>query len=172
MDRKQKPGPGKLIFFCGKMGAGKTTLARAIARKRAAVLLSEDEWLSSHYPGQISTFREYLTYSSLIKPFVKKLVADLLAAGATVVMDFPANTAVQRKWFLVLCEETACEHALDFLDITNEQCLAQIKKRRDEQPERARFDTEAVFHEVTGYFEPPSVDEGVNIVDPSKLESC
>jgi shikimate kinase len=35
-------------FFCGKMGAGKTTLSRSIARERKAVLISEDEWLAAN----------------------------------------------------------------------------------------------------------------------------
>ncbi len=36
---------GKLVFFVGGAGAGKTTLAKAIARKRGAVLLDMDTLL-------------------------------------------------------------------------------------------------------------------------------
>ena len=87
---------GTLIFFCGKMGAGKTTLSKEITQKQNAILLSEDVWLSSHYPGRINSFEDYLKYSSLIKPFVKGLVTQLLKSGVSVVMDFPANTIKQR----------------------------------------------------------------------------
>jgi len=31
----------------------------------------------------------------------------------------------------------------------------QIAQRRNEQPERAEFDNEAVFYHVTNFFEPP-----------------
>jgi len=41
---------GKLIFFCGKMGAGKSTKSKEFASESNAVLLSEDEWLSILYP--------------------------------------------------------------------------------------------------------------------------
>lgn len=156
---------GHLIFFCGKMGAGKTTQSKAIAANRNAVLLSEDEWLSAHYPGLIHSFDDYLKYSSLIKPFVKGLVVRLLTTGATVVMDFPANTEKQRQWFLALSQATECAHELIFLDVSDEQCLMQIAKRRQEQPERAHFDTENVFYEVTKHFEAPSSHEGLNIVE-------
>lgn len=41
---------GVLTFFCGKMGAGKSTKAIEIAEEDNAVLFSEDEWLM---PGVI-----------------------------------------------------------------------------------------------------------------------
>ena len=39
-------GRAKLIFFCGKMAAGKSTLSRALAEQEQAVLLVQDEWLT------------------------------------------------------------------------------------------------------------------------------
>ncbi len=54
---------GVLTFFCGKMGAGKTTKAREISQKRNAVLLSEDEWLASIYPNSIKSLEDYIKYS-------------------------------------------------------------------------------------------------------------
>ena len=49
---------GTLFFFCGKMGAGKSTMARQVASKHGAVLLSEDEWLAAHYPSLIHDFND------------------------------------------------------------------------------------------------------------------
>lgn len=155
---------GKLFFYCGKMGAGKSTASKAFEKENSAVRISEDEWLSVHYPNQIQTFDDYLTYSSVIKPFVKSHVQGILNAGANVVMDFPANTVSQRAWFISLFSEIGCEHELIYLDISDKQCLSQIAKRRIEQPERAQFDTEAVFNHVTQYFEVPRDEESLNIV--------
>jgi len=56
---------GTLTFFCGKMGAGKSTKASEIAQKSNAVLLSEDEWLASLYPNKISSLNDYIEYSNL-----------------------------------------------------------------------------------------------------------
>ncbi|TOB48348.1 1-deoxy-D-xylulose-5-phosphate synthase, partial [Vibrio parahaemolyticus] len=39
-----------------------------------------------------------------------------------------------------------------------------IAKRRIEQPERAMFDTEAVFHHVTQYFEAPTASENLSLI--------
>ena len=90
---------GKLFFFCGKMGSGKSTKSKILATENNAVLISEDDWLSAHYPTQIQTFDDYIEYSNLIKPFVKRHVQELLNMGVNVVMDFPANTIKQRAWF-------------------------------------------------------------------------
>ncbi|WP_296046813.1 ATP-binding protein [uncultured Alteromonas sp.] len=156
--------PGKLFFFCGKMGAGKSTRSRLIAKANNAVVISEDDWLTAHYPELIQTFDDYIKYSALIRPFVKSHVQGLLNIGGNVVMDFPANTVKQRAWFTSLCTETHSEHELWFLDVSDEHCLAQIAQRRVEQPQRAKFDTEAVFHQVTRYFEAPAASENLNIV--------
>jgi predicted kinase len=155
---------GKLFFFCGKMGAGKSTKSNQTVKDNYAILISEDEWLSAHYPNQIQSFDDYLKFSAIIKPFVMSHVQDILCTGTNVVMDFPANTRNQRSWFKQLCEEVGAIHELTFLDVSNEQCLEQIAKRRIEQPERAQFDTEEVFAHVTQFFEPPSDDEKLNIV--------
>lgn len=151
---------GKLIFFCGKMGAGKTTLSRAIAQEQKAVLLSEDEWLAQLYPDQIISFNDYITYSGRIRPLVKTLVQNILTAGASVVMDFPANTKKQRMWFKTIFTETNTQHEMVYLKLDDTTCLQRLEKRRTEQPERAAFDNEEVFRHVTSFFEKPTEDEG------------
>lgn len=153
---------GVLTFFCGKMGAGKTTKAREIAQKRNAVLLSEDEWLESIYPNSIKSLEDYIKYSGQLKPQMERLVQSILATGTDVVMDFPANTIPQREWFKGIFSEIHAPHELIYIDRPNEVCLEQIAKRRKEQPERAATDTEEMFALVTKYFVAPIPDEGFN----------
>jgi len=155
---------GTLTFFCGKMGAGKTTKSKTVSIEKNAVLLSEDNWLEAHYPNQINSFDDFIKFSTRIKPFVKSHVQHILSTGTNVVMDFPANTKKQREWFKQLYDEIKCDQELIFLDLSDRECLARIAKRREEQPERARFDNEDVFNHVTQYFEAPSASEGFNVV--------
>ncbi len=154
---------GTLIFFCGKMGAGKTTKSRQTAQERNAVLISEDEWLEALYPGEVETFDDYINFSSRLKPLAASHVRNILTTGTDVVMDFPANTVNQRKWFKEIYSKINAPHEMIYLKVNDETCLKQIAKRRIEQPERAAFDTEEVFHHVTGFFEEPGEDEGFNI---------
>ena len=150
-------------MFSGKMGAGKSTKSKQVSQDRNAVLISEDEWLSTLYPNQITTFEDYLHCSSILKPLVKAHVVNILRTGTDVVMDFPANTVNQRKWFKELIFEANAPNELIYLNLSNEICLKQIEKRRIECPERAIYDTESMFNEVTKYFQEPEKSEGFNI---------
>ena len=158
---------GTLVFFSGKMGSGKSTQSKEIALERNAVLLSEDEWLASLYPNQISSLDDYIKYSSQLKPQIKKLVQSILLSGTDVVMDFPANTTSQREWFKTIFTEISAPHSLVFIDVSDEICLKQIEKRRVEQPERASTDTVEMFKQITKYFVAPMPEEGFNITKVS-----
>lgn len=150
---------GTLIFFCAKMGAGKSTLSKTIALTRNAVLISEDEWLSILYPSQINSFEDYISFSGRLRPLIKQHVQNILRAGSNVVMDFPGNTKKQRAWFNTLTSEVGAKAELIYLKVSDETCLKQIAQRRIEQPARAAFDTEAMFHHVTQYFEEPDIND-------------
>jgi len=154
---------GLLTFFCGKMGAGKSTRSEIIAKERNAVLLSEDEWLESLFPNKVRSLESYIEYSNLMKPQIKKLVQSILSAGTDVVMDFPANTISQRSWFRDIFTEIEAPHDLVYIELDNENCLKQIAKRRIEQPERAETDTQETFEQVTRYFVEPDTAEGFNL---------
>lgn len=154
---------GTLVFFCGKMGAGKSTLSQEIANSMQAILLSEDEWLEAVYPDEIKTFEDYINYSSRLKPLLKNHVQNILKCGISVVMDFPANTLKQREWFKGIYSECDMPHRLIYLKASDQLCLNQIKQRSESMPERANFDTEAVFHQVNSYFEAPAESEGFNL---------
>ena len=145
------------------MGAGKTTRAREIVRELKGVLFSEDEWLGSVFPNRIQSLRDYVSYSNLLKPQIKKTVQDILRAGVSVVMDFPGNTSDQRAWLKTIYAEVNAPHELVYLDVPDAICLSRIRLRRQDQPERAETDTQAMFEQVTKYFEPPNESEGFNV---------
>ena len=154
---------GTLYFFCGKMAAGKSTLALQLAQEHSGVLLSEDEWLGQLFPGLINSLSDYLEYSSRLKPLIQTPVEALLKSGTPVVLDFPANTRQQREWFREIFTNSNAPHRLVFVNTPNEQCLEQLKQRRISTPERAQFDTPEVFHRLIEYFDPPHPSEGFNI---------
>jgi len=154
---------GTLIFFCGKMGAGKSTESKKVAIERNAVLISEDEWLSKLYPNLITSFDDYIKFSGQLKPLIKVHVQNILRTGTSVVMDFPANTKKQREWFNNLSIEAKAKNELIYLKVNDALCLKQIAQRSCEQPSRAAFDTEEMFYHVTKYFEEPDASEVTNV---------
>ncbi len=151
---------GTLIFFCGKMGAGKSTYAKKLANELSAVFLSEDEWLSCLYPEEIKNFGDYIKYSARLRPLLKAHVRRILLSGLSVVMDFPGNTKKQRAWFKEIFSAGQIPHKLVYLKADDQLCIKQLEQRRMNSPERAHFDTAEVFHQVTAYFQEPTDEEG------------
>lgn len=110
---------GKLIFFCGKMAAGKSTLARKIAEQEDAILLVQDELLSELFPGEVVGIPSFIKYSSRLKEALAAHICSLLTKNLSVVLDFPGNTKAQRDWFRELFECAIADHELHYIDITD-----------------------------------------------------
>lgn len=155
---------GKLLFFCGKMAAGKSTMARELASREDAVLLVEDHFLERLYPREITDVALYVTYSSRVRDALGPHVVSLLSRGITVVLDFPGNTRRQRAWFRRLIDDSGAEHELHFIDTSDARCIRQLTQRSSGLAPESRWTTEAEFQVVTAYFEPPLADEGFNVV--------
>ena len=164
-NRTQRRGVGRvLIFFCGKMAAGKSTLARELAARENAVLLVEDEFLARLFPSEIVDLGAYVTYSSRVRDALGPHICALLARGVSVVLDFPANTRRQRAWFRRLIDDSGAEHELHYIDASDALCIQQLKDRSKDLPADTRWTSEAEFATVTAYFEPPADDEGFNVI--------
>lgn len=145
------------------MGAGKSTLARRLADQPNSFLLSEDQLLAALYPDSIHSLEDYIRLSRRLKSVLRSQVVSLLRMGVNVVMDFPGNTRTQRAWFREVIDEVGCPHELIFLDRPDSVCIEQLSQRRELEPERATFDTEANFHAITAYFQVPEENEGFKV---------
>src|ERR1051325_7895414 len=119
----------KLIFFCGKMASGKSTLARDLAHRENAVIFVQDEFLDSLFPDEITDIPAFVRYSSRLKNALAPHICDLLSRGISVVLDFPGNAKVQRAWFRELVEWPNVGHELDFVDASDALCKRQLRER-------------------------------------------
>ena len=158
------PTPGKLSFFCGKMAAGKSTLAKQIVARTDAILLVQDDWLTHLFPDEIVDVDAYRKYSRRLSAALTEHVSMLLARGLDVVLDFPANTRAQRAWFRELIDRAHAPHELHFVDAPDALCKAQLRERSSGLADGAAWTTDAEFDAITRFFEPPAPEEGFNIV--------
>ena len=157
-------GQAKLIFFCGKMAAGKSTMSRALAEQEHAVLLAQDEWLSHLFPGEILDIPDYVRRATRMNAALTPLIVSLLSRGTSVVLDFPGNTPKQRAWFRQLFEAAGVGHELHFIDTPDHVCKRQLRQRSAGLPAGTPWTTEAEFDTVTSYFQPPVADERFNVI--------
>jgi predicted kinase len=152
----------KLLFLCGKMAAGKSTLSRELAERENAVLLVQDEFLERLFPGEIVDIPGYVKYSSRLNDALEPLICSLLSRGISVVLDFPGNTRSQRAWFRHLLEVSGADHELHFIDVSDDVCKRQLNERSNGLPAGTAWTTDAEFDAITAYFEPPSTEERFN----------
>lgn len=153
-----------LYVFCGKMAAGKSTLARELAARHAAVLLVQDEWLGRLFPEEIVDVPAFAKYSARLRAALSDHVRALLGHGISVVLDFPGNTRAQRAWFRELFEGANATHELHFIVASDARCKTQLRERSRHLPAGAPWTTDAEFDAITRFFEPPAADEGFTIV--------
>ena len=154
----------KLIFFCGKMAAGKSTLARDMADRENAVLLVQDDLLDALFPGEITDIPGFVKCSSRLKNALTPHVCALLSKGVSLVLDFPANTKAQRAWFRELIERAKVEHELHFVDASDALCKSQLRERTMGLPDGTPWTTDAEFEAMNAHFQPPLEDEKFNVV--------
>jgi predicted kinase len=152
-----------LYLLCGKIAAGKSTLARNLAGRPATVLVCEDHWTSRLFPGELKTIEDYIRYSGRLRDAMGPHVVSLLKAGLSVVLDFPANTATLRGWMRTLFEEAGAAHELHYLDVSDDACKLRLRAR-NAAGEHAFQTSEAEYEIFTRYFAPPAPDEGFNVV--------
>ncbi len=152
-----------LHMVCGKIGAGKSTLTRQLAQAPATVLISEDTWLAALYPGEIHELPDYVRCAGRLKQAMASHVTELLAAGLSVVLDFPANTVANRQWMRGIFEAAGAANAVHFLDVPDEVCKARLRARNASGTHPFET-TDAQFDLIRSHFAAPSPDEGFDVV--------
>src|ERR1700740_1686622 len=106
-----------LHLVCGKIAAGKSTLMSELSKAPNTVLISEDKMLATLYPGEIQSLADYVRCTTKLRSALQGLIRDVLAAGSSVVLDFPANTIATRSWMKTLFADTPAAHRLHYLDV-------------------------------------------------------
>lgn len=154
----------KLIFFCGKMAAGKSTLARDLAVRENAVLLVQDDFLDALFPAEITDIPGFVKCSSRLKNALTPHVCALLSKGISVVLDFPGNTKTQRAWFRALIERANVEHELHFVDASDALCKSQLRDRSEGLPAGTPWIRDVDFEAINAYFQSPTEDERFNVI--------
>jgi predicted kinase len=118
-----------LHLLCGKIAAGKSTLSAELGRQPQTIVVSEDQWLASLYPGEIVSLADYVRCAARLREPMEPHLVALLRAGLSVVLDFPANTVTSRAWMRRLFDEAEVEHRLHRLDVPDAVCKARLRAR-------------------------------------------
>ncbi|MBI2736126.1 MAG: ATP-binding protein [Rhodospirillales bacterium] len=152
-----------LYLLCGKIAAGKSTLARQLAARPSTLLISEDHWTSTLYPVELKTIEDYTRLSVRLRAAMTPHIVEILHQGLSVVLDFAANTPRQRTWVRSLIDTADVPHELHYLDLPDELCKQRLRQRNAGGEHQFQV-SDAEFEQFTAYFVPPAADEGFNVV--------
>ena len=153
-----------LYLLCGKIGAGKSTLARQLAARPATILISEDHWTSTLFADQLKTIEDYGRLSARLRAAMAPHVVDILRQGLSVVLDFPANTVRQRAWMQQsLITEAKVPHELHYLDVPDAICKQRLRQRNAAGEHQFQV-SDAEYEQFTAHFVPPGAEEGFDVI--------
>ena len=152
-----------LHMLCGKIAAGKSTLAAELAKRHRALLVSEDFWTFRLFGPEMHEVADYVRFSRRLREAMGPHLTELLAAGLSIVLDFPANTRATRGWMKGIYEAAGADHQLHLLDLPDEVCRDRLRERNASGSHDFSA-TDEQFDLITSYFEAPGEDEGFAII--------
>ena len=152
-----------LHLLCGKVAAGKSTLAAKLAASDNTILIAEDEWLAALFAEELQKPKDYLRCAAELRAAMALHIVALLNARMSVVLDFQANTVESRAWMRSLLDQTDAHHQFHVLMPPDEVCLARLRARNASGLHPFTV-TDEQFHQISAYFVPPTSDEGFNLV--------
>ena len=148
-----------LHLLCGKIAAGKSTLAARLSAEPGHVLIVEDDWLATLFGDEMKTGADFIRYHLRLRAVLGPHIVALLRAGVSVVLDGPANTVAQRDWMRGVIDAAGVEHVLHLLDPPDAVCLERLA-RRNASGTHAFQITPEMFARFSAHFDPPGADEG------------
>jgi predicted kinase len=152
-----------LYLLCGKIAAGKSTLARRLASRPRTLLIGMDHWMATLFPVENRTIEDFTRLSARLRDVMGPHVVGILRQDLSVVLDFPANTVKWRNWMRSLINEANVGHELHFVDVPDAICKERLRQRNTDGNHPYQVD-EPTYDLFMSYFIPPTPDEDFNII--------
>ena len=149
-------------MLCGRIAAGKSTLAAKLAQAPGTLLISQDQFLSALYPDELNTEADYTRIVPRFRKAMRPHLVALLRHGLSLALDLPANAVHGRTWMRSIFEEAGAAHVLHVLDTPVELCVKRLEQRNAAGTHEYHT-TREQFDELNSYFTLPTEAEGFKI---------
>ena len=147
-----------LHLMVGLPCSGKTTLARQLEQKFAALRLTTDEWHIRLF-GQDATEIEHDARHELVEALLWEVAERVLGLGVDVVFDLGCWVVSQRDEFRARAAGLKVDFKIHYLHASDAELLARLTKRNTQLSGGTFYIPEAMLKEWLLIFEPPAQHE-------------
>ncbi|MFQ5435597.1 MAG: alpha/beta fold hydrolase [Anaerolineae bacterium] len=160
-DKDQRP---TVHLFCGMPCSGKTRLAREIETKQDAVRFSLDEWMIALF--DCSIFDEaYGRYAPRVQEMIWETAVRLFDLGVDVVLDWSLWNPDRRQKWVNRVQSAGANYKLYYLNIPQTVLHRRLAERNVNLPPGAHPIPPAELDRFLPIFQPPTDEEGLNVVE-------
>jgi len=146
----------------GHVGAGKTTLARALEARHGAVRFSHDDWMVALF-GTDPDAARFPEWAARVHALIDAVWPRCLAAGVDVVLDLAFWTRARRDAARARVAALGATARLYVVACDPEEAWARVA-RRNAEPGALHVSRET-FDLLRGRVEPLAADEACEVVD-------
>ena len=152
---------GKVILICGRIGSGKTTYAKKLAKQINAVNISQDELMLGLFGAEFydKEPEKYEKYCSEVERYVKRKAGEVAKAGSVAICEngfWPRSERDELRQYYhdmdVVCE-------WHYMDTPEEIRIQNIHHRNEEIKRGDSNFFLASEKDIYHYFEIPTEDE-------------
>lgn len=147
-----------LHLLCGLPASGKTTLAKELEEKHAAVRLCPDEWILKLLPVDYPN-EERDRLRGPVEAIQWDLATRLLSLGIDVIIEWGLWTKQERIALRDRARQLGAAARLYYLDVTLDELLERIEQRNADVPAGSFFVDPRELAEWHAIFEAPDADE-------------
>jgi predicted kinase len=155
--------PARLNVIFGPCGAGKTTYARAFARREKAVAFILDDWMARLFGADMPDPIEYEWMVERVgrcEAQIWSMAAGTIAAGTSVILDIGLMRKADRERVRQIAEATELPLQWHFVDAPAEVRRARVSGRNVMRGESFAIEVSpAMFDFIEGVYEPPEPSE-------------
>lgn len=138
--------------------SGKSTLARELEQRHAALRLTPDEWQIRLF-GQDAEHPDHDARHSAIEDLMWHFASRALALGTNVILDYGFWAREEREDYRARASELGAASEIHYLDVPGEELLRRLAVRNAEPSQTAFHIPEAMMRPWLSFFQAPTPDE-------------